>query len=44
MGLNARRVYEEKYTPEVNYRLLMAIYGQAIEANRRTGKGLGARP
>ena len=43
MGLNARRVYEEKYTPEVNYRQLMAIYEQAIEANRRTGKGLGAR-
>ncbi len=43
MGLNARRVYEQKYTPEVNYRLLMAIYDQAIEANRRTGKGLGAR-
>ncbi len=43
MGLNARRVYEEKYTPEVNYRLLMAIYDQAIEANRWTGKGLGAR-
>ncbi len=43
MGLNARRVYEEKYTPEVNYRQLMAIYDQAIEANRRTGKGLGAR-
>ncbi len=26
MGLNARRVYEEKYTPEVNYRRLMATY------------------
>ena len=43
MGLNARRVYEEKYTPETNYRQLMAIYDAAIEVNRRTGKGLGAR-
>ena len=44
MGLNARRVYEEKYTPETNYRQLMAIYDAAIEVNRRTGTGLGARP
>ena len=36
MGENARRVYEENYTPEVNYRQLMAIYEQAIEANRRS--------
>ena len=36
MGLNARRVYEEKYTPEVNYRLLMAIYDQAIETGKRS--------
>ena len=34
MGANARRVYEEKYTPETNYRQLMAIYEQAIESNR----------
>ncbi len=36
MGLNARRVYEEKYTPEVNYRRLMVIYERAIENNRRS--------
>ena len=36
MGLNARRVYEEKYTPEVNYRQLMAIYEEAIAENRRS--------
>jgi glycosyltransferase involved in cell wall biosynthesis len=35
MGRNARRIYEEKYTPEINYRQLMAIYGEAIEENRR---------
>ncbi len=39
MGANARRVYEEKYNPEANYRNLMAIYGQAIESNRRARKG-----
>ena len=30
MGANARRIYEAKYTPEVNYRQLMAIYKQTI--------------
>ena len=34
MGGNARRVYEEKYRPEVNYRQLMAIYQAAIEENK----------
>ncbi len=33
MGVNARRVYEQKYTPEANYRQLMAIYEEAIEEN-----------
>ena len=31
MGKNARKIYEEKYTPERNYELLMDIYQQAIE-------------
>ncbi len=35
MGENARRTYLEKYTPEVTYRSLMAIYGEAIEENAR---------
>ena len=35
MGANARRAYEEKYTPEVNYRQLMAIYEQATDSRRR---------
>ena len=30
MGKNARSVYEEKYTPEVNYKLLLSIYERAI--------------
>jgi glycosyltransferase involved in cell wall biosynthesis len=30
MGRNARRVYEEKYTPEVNYRQLMEIYQKVV--------------
>jgi len=37
MGRNARRVYEEKYTPEMNYHQLMAIYEEAIEENRLKG-------
>ncbi len=31
MGENARRVYEDRYTPEVNYRQLMAIYDAAVQ-------------
>lgn len=39
MRANARREFEEKYTAERNYKLLMAIYEQAIEnAQRRAGK------
>ena len=30
MGLNARREYELKYTPERNYEMLMAIYSKAM--------------
>lgn len=30
MGANARRIYEEKYTSENNYQMLMAIYKEAI--------------
>jgi glycosyltransferase involved in cell wall biosynthesis len=32
MGQNARREYESKYTPETNYRQLMAIYADALAA------------
>ena len=32
MGENARRVYEDNYTPERNYRHLMAIYDDAAQA------------
>jgi glycosyltransferase involved in cell wall biosynthesis len=31
MGQNARYEYEEKYTPQENYRQLMAIYHQVLE-------------
>jgi len=31
MGLNARKVFEEKYTAEKNYELLMNIYQEAID-------------
>jgi glycosyltransferase involved in cell wall biosynthesis len=35
MRRNARREYEEKYTPESNYRQLIAIYERAMENARR---------
>jgi len=35
MGLNARRVYERKYSSEANYRRLMEIYQEAIAENPR---------
>ena len=34
MGANARREYEARYTPAVNYRQLMTIYADAIAAAR----------
>jgi glycosyltransferase involved in cell wall biosynthesis len=36
MGANARKVYEERYSPSVNFRQLIAIYKAAVE---RTGSG-----
>ncbi len=35
MGQNARREYEEKYTPEKNYEMLMEIYNKVIQRKRR---------
>jgi len=37
MGMNARKVFEQKYSAETNYTKLMAIYSQAVE-NRRNRK------
>jgi glycosyltransferase involved in cell wall biosynthesis len=34
MGANARRTYEELYSPEANYRMLWAIYQDAIAHHR----------
>jgi glycosyltransferase involved in cell wall biosynthesis len=31
MGANARAVYEEKYSPQANYRMLMEIYEAALK-------------
>jgi hypothetical protein len=31
MGRNARRKYEEKYTTEINYQMLMEIYNTVID-------------
>ncbi|MBD3377790.1 glycosyltransferase [candidate division KSB1 bacterium] len=38
MGENARRIYEEKYTPEKNYEMLMNIYEKAIENHHKNKK------
>jgi glycosyltransferase involved in cell wall biosynthesis len=35
----ARREYEEKYTAEANYRMLMRIYEEAAEGSRFSGSG-----
>ncbi len=32
MGENARRIYEDRYIPESNYRQMMTIYDEAIQA------------
>jgi len=37
MGLNARREFEEKYTAERNYQMLMDIYKLAIERSKENG-------
>jgi glycosyltransferase involved in cell wall biosynthesis len=34
LGQNARREYEEKYTPEKNYRMLMDIYNEVMKMRR----------
>ncbi len=34
MGENARATYLEKYTPEINYKILMDIYQEAIDFNK----------
>lgn len=35
LGNNARKEYEEKYTPDRNYQMLMNIYSKAIEGQKR---------
>lgn len=42
MGRNARRIYEEKYTPEINYRQLIAIYEGSIKENRKNRTDLSS--
>jgi glycosyltransferase involved in cell wall biosynthesis len=38
MGLNARKEFEEKYTPEKNYKILMNIYEKVIEIKEPKSK------
>lgn len=33
MGLDARKTYEERYTPDKNYEYIMSIYNKVINAN-----------
>jgi len=35
MGENARKEFEEKYTPEKNYKMLMNIYEKAIDMHKK---------
>ena len=35
MGRAARQAYLSRYTPEINYRLLMTIYREAVESMAR---------
>ncbi len=39
MRVNARREFEEKYTAERNYKMLISIYEQAIESAQRRKRG-----
>ncbi len=39
MGANARRVYEERYSPSVNFRQLAKIYEAAIEQSQSAATG-----
>src|SRR5262249_52918896 len=36
MGRAARRVYERRYTPNVNYQLLMEVYASAVDTHFRS--------
>jgi len=38
MGKNARKVYEEKYTPEKNFKMLMDIYQTVIQEHKVKNK------
>ncbi len=38
MAMNARKEYEEKYTPERNYEMLIKIYREVIEKKRGSGR------
>ena len=37
MGMNARKEFERKYTPEKNYEILMDIYKRVIESHKKAG-------
>ena len=43
MGKTARRVYEDRYTANHNYRLLMNIYDRAIESHSRLKRNRSLR-
>lgn len=41
LGMNARREYESKYTPEKNYSILMEIYESAKENEKKLAETIG---
>lgn len=43
MGRNARAQYEAEFSPEVNYRRLLQIYGEAMEQGDASRKRQGSR-
>lgn len=43
MGKAARRAYEDRYTADANYSLLMKIYDSAIDANARRNRNRALR-
>jgi hypothetical protein len=43
MRAAARSEFETRYTSEINYQLLMAIYDQALASHRQEGMNTRAR-
>lgn len=42
MGKNARKVYEEKFTAERNYEMLIQIYQEVIKSRTKVNESTGS--